>query len=71
MSGFTYDAAGKKVAYVATSLTKPTELYVADADGKNERRITSFNDKLVNEVAFSDAERFTYKSVGNMEGRLD
>ena len=67
MSGFTYDMAGKRVAFVATSMTKPTELYVADADGRNEHRITSFNDKLTSEVAFSDAERFTYKSVGNME----
>jgi dipeptidyl aminopeptidase/acylaminoacyl peptidase len=67
MSGFSYDNSGKRVAFVATSMTKPTELYVADADGKNERRITSFNDKLTSEVAFSDAERFTYKSVGNLE----
>jgi dipeptidyl aminopeptidase/acylaminoacyl peptidase len=67
MSGFSFDAAGKRVAFVATSVTKPTELYVADADGKNERRLTGFNDKLVSEVAFSDAERFTYPSVGGME----
>jgi dipeptidyl aminopeptidase/acylaminoacyl peptidase len=67
MSGFSYDGAGKRVAFIATSLTKPTELFVADADGKNERRITSFNDRLTSEVAFSDAERFTYRSVGNME----
>jgi dipeptidyl aminopeptidase/acylaminoacyl peptidase len=67
MNGFTFDAAGKRVAFVATSMTKPTELYVADANGKNERPLTSFNDKLVSEVAFSDAERFTYPSVGGME----
>ena len=67
MSGFSYDAAGKRVAFVATSMTKPTELYIADADGKNERRLTNFNDKLASEVAFSDAERFTYKSVGGLE----
>ncbi|MES2178694.1 MAG: S9 family peptidase [Gemmatimonadota bacterium] len=67
MSGFSYDGAGKKVAFVATSMTKPTELYIADADGKNERRITSFNDKLTSTVAFSDAERFTFKSVGGLE----
>jgi dipeptidyl aminopeptidase/acylaminoacyl peptidase len=67
MNGFSFDAAGKRVAFVATSMTKPTELYVADADGRNERRLTGFNDKLVSEVAFSDAERFTYPSVGGME----
>ena len=67
MSGFTFDAGGKRVAFVATSMARPTELYVADADGRNERRLTGFNDKLVSEVAFSDAERFTYPSVGGME----
>jgi dipeptidyl aminopeptidase/acylaminoacyl peptidase len=55
------------VAFVSTSLTRPTELYVADVDGRNERRLTSFNDKLVSDVAFSDAERFTYPSVGGLE----
>lgn len=67
MSGFTFDERGKRVAFVATSMTKPTELFVAEADGKNERRLTGFNDRLVSEIAFSDAERFTYPSVGGME----
>jgi dipeptidyl aminopeptidase/acylaminoacyl peptidase len=67
MNGFSFDESGKRVAFVATSMTKPTELYVADADGKNERRLTSFNDKLASEVAFSDADRFTYTSVGGTE----
>jgi dipeptidyl aminopeptidase/acylaminoacyl peptidase len=67
MSGFSFDGAGRRVAYVSTSMTRPTELFVADADGQHERRLTSFNDKLVAEIAFSDAERFTYKSVGGVE----
>lgn len=67
MSGYSYDAAGKTVTFIATSATKPTELYVADADGKNERRLTSFNDKLTSDVAFSDAERSTFKSIGGLE----
>ena len=67
MNGFTFDASGRRVAFVATSMTKPTELFVADANGKNERQLTSFNDKLTSEVAFSDAERFTYPSVGGTE----
>lgn len=61
------DDAGKLMAYVVTSMTKPTELYVSDASGANERQLTHFNDALNTEVAWSDAERFTYRSVGNME----
>ena len=65
VSGVTYDASGKRMAFVATDMTRPTELYVLDASG--ERKITSFNDKLNAEVAWSDAERFTYPSVGGLE----
>ncbi|MDF1502108.1 S9 family peptidase [Roseisolibacter sp. H3M3-2] len=67
MTGFAWDPARRVVAYVATSHTKPTELYVANADGSGERRLTSFNDAVTRQVAFSDAERFTFKSVGDRE----
>ncbi len=52
---------------MSTDLTHPTELYVANADGTNEHKLTSFNDKLNTEVAWSDAERFSYKSVDSLE----
>ena len=67
MNGFTFDQAGRQVAYVATSVSKPTELFIAGADGKGERKLTSFNDRLNTEIAWSDAERFTFRSVGEME----
>src|SRR4029079_3393490 len=54
-------------AYIGTSLTRPTELFVAGTDGQGERQLTHFKDKLNTEIAWSDAERFTYKSVGNLE----
>jgi dipeptidyl aminopeptidase/acylaminoacyl peptidase len=65
--GISTDDRATKVAFVATSMTSPTELYIADADGKNERKLTSFNDKLNSEIAWSDAERFTFQSVGGLE----
>lgn len=65
--GMSFDAAGKTVAFVATSMNKPTELFIADRDGKNERQLTDFNAELNKDVVWSDAERFTYKSVGNLE----
>lgn len=65
--GVSVDVAGQRVVFVATSMDKPTELYVANVDGSGERRLTSFNDALLKQVAFSDAERFTYRSVGNVE----
>jgi dipeptidyl aminopeptidase/acylaminoacyl peptidase len=67
MSNFSPDDAVTMFAFVCSTVTAPTELCVVDADGKNERKLTRFNDALNNEVAWSDAERFTYKSVGDRE----
>lgn len=67
MNGFTFDANGRQVAYVATSVNKPTELFIAGVDGKGERKLTGFNDGLNAEVAWSDAERLTFTSVGGLE----
>jgi dipeptidyl aminopeptidase/acylaminoacyl peptidase len=67
IAGFAYDTARSMVAYVSTSMTKPTELYVAKPDGSGERKLTSFNDALDRQIAWNDAERFTYKSVGGLE----
>ena len=62
-----FDRAMKRVAFVATDVSSPTELYVADANGRNERRLTSFNDALNAEIHWPEAERFTYESVGGRE----
>jgi dipeptidyl aminopeptidase/acylaminoacyl peptidase len=67
MRGFAYDSAKRIVAYTATSIDTPTELYVAGVDGQHERRLTGFNDTVNAEIAWSSAERFTYKSVGGLE----
>jgi dipeptidyl aminopeptidase/acylaminoacyl peptidase len=67
VTGLTRDARATKIAYVATDMTRPTELFIANADGTGERRLTTFNDKLNAEVAWSDAERFTFSSVGGLE----
>jgi len=67
VSGWSIDPSGRVAAYVATSTTRPTELFVAGVDGSNERQLTRFNEKLNQEVAWADAERFTYRSVGGVE----
>jgi len=56
-----------QIAFIATDMTHPTELFIADADGAHERKLTAFNDKVNSEIAFADGERFTYNSVGGLE----
>ncbi len=67
LRGVSYDAKGQTIAFVSTSMNKPTELFVANADGSGERQLSNFNKDVNADVVWSDAERFTYKSVGNLE----
>ncbi|HPF62877.1 MAG TPA: S9 family peptidase [Gemmatimonadales bacterium] len=67
ITGTAYDTAYSRVAFVATSIDAPTELFIANIDGTGERQLTSFNTALNEEIAWSDAERFTYESVGGVE----
>jgi dipeptidyl aminopeptidase/acylaminoacyl peptidase len=65
--GGSMDDARAQMAFIASSVTKPTELFVMNADGSGERKLTDFNGTLNAEIGWADAERFTYKSVGNLE----
>ncbi|MES1259256.1 MAG: prolyl oligopeptidase family serine peptidase, partial [Gemmatimonadota bacterium] len=67
VTGIQYDKAKSRIVYLATDLTHPNELYTSKIDGTGEQKLTGFNDALNKEVAWSDAERFTYRSVDNLE----
>lgn len=67
LRGWDINARHNQIAFVATDMTHPTELFIADANGAHERKLTAFNDKLNSEIAFQDGERFTYQSVGGLE----
>ncbi len=67
VSAVTYDADQKHIIFIATDLTHPTELFIANADGSGERKLTTFNDKVNAEVQWADAERFITKGVGGLD----
>jgi dipeptidyl aminopeptidase/acylaminoacyl peptidase len=67
ISGLSVAPDNSVMAWVGTSMTRPTELFITTGTGTNERQLTHFNDALNAEVAWSDAERFTYRSVGDLE----
>lgn len=66
-ANYTTDDAVSKVAFVCSTVTEPTELCVFEVATGKEQKLTSFNAALNASVAWSEAERFTYKSVGNTE----
>ncbi|MHB1329676.1 MAG: S9 family peptidase, partial [Gemmatimonadales bacterium] len=69
ISGVTYDRSFRRMAYVASELDRPADLYVADIDGRNERRLTDVNRDLLAEVTMAErpSERVTWKSFDGTE----
>jgi dipeptidyl aminopeptidase/acylaminoacyl peptidase len=67
VSNILMDKAQTKLVYESSDISHLAEYYTSDINGQNERKLTGFNDALQKEVAFSDAERFTYKSLDNLE----
>lgn len=62
-----YNKAKSKIVYTSSDISHLAEIYVADADGSNEKKLTTFNDALQKEVAFQPGEQFIFKSVDGME----
>ena len=61
-------APGKRLAYSAGDPRDPSGLYVADWDGRNERRITQLNDELVREL---DAPIPTRRVFDTPNGKIE
>jgi dipeptidyl aminopeptidase/acylaminoacyl peptidase len=62
MGGLTFDKAMTKIAYTIGLHETPPEVYVANIDGTNERRLTDVHRAIVSEIAFSRAERLRWAS---------
>ncbi|HET9016991.1 MAG TPA: S9 family peptidase [Thermomicrobiaceae bacterium] len=53
---------GQRLAYLAGDFTNPCDLYVADGDGANERRLTAINAERLAGLAIQEPERMPFKS---------
>ena len=63
LNGLTIDRAFKTIAYTVGLHDVPAEVYVADIDGSNERRLTTIQSRLVSEIAFSKTDRLRWPSL--------
>lgn len=66
-SGISVARGCSKIAYIPSNPIDPGEVYVADIDGSDERRLSSFNNQPLEEVYLSELEEFTYKSFDGTE----
>ncbi len=62
LNGITFDKAFTRMAYTVGVHDSPPEVYAANIDGTGERRLTNVHLGLTAEIAFSRAERLSWKS---------
>jgi dipeptidyl aminopeptidase/acylaminoacyl peptidase len=64
VTGVSISGDGRRLAFTGTDPVTPAEVFVADADGSGERRLTDVNRAWREEVALSHPERFSYERAG-------
>lgn len=67
LAGFDVSADGSRIAYTASTASRPEDLYVARADGSGEARISRFNDVLLGNVVLAGARNFRFASTDGTE----
>ncbi len=62
ITNVSFDKAMTRMAYSVGLIEAPSEIYVANIDGSNERRITNVHESFVREIALSKADRLRFPS---------
>ncbi len=64
LGGFSFSSSSNgRVAYTATDPTHPAELFVSNADGSGERKLSALNEAFLKDVELASAERIRYPSA--------
>lgn len=64
IQSFSFSADQSKMAFLATDITSPSEIWVKD--GKDIRKITHLNDKIKDNIELSKGEKFTFNASDNV-----
>ncbi|MCP1727295.1 dipeptidyl aminopeptidase/acylaminoacyl peptidase [Natronospira proteinivora] len=67
ISGLSLSEDGRRMAYTLEDEVSLAEVYVADGDGDNPRRLTRFNDELLAERSLLPLERFEFSTDGDFK----
>ncbi|HEY8176099.1 MAG TPA: S9 family peptidase [Gemmatimonadaceae bacterium] len=62
IGNISFDRAFSKITYTVGLIESPAEVYVANIDGSNERKLSHAHDAFTTEVALGKAERLQFKS---------
>lgn len=61
------DVSADHILYIVSTMHTPTDLYVADLDGGNERRLTTLNSDLLAQFELPSVERLLFPGVDGVE----
>ncbi|MFI5326470.1 MAG: S9 family peptidase [Candidatus Rokuibacteriota bacterium] len=64
ISGFSVSRDGRTIAFAASEPDSPAEIFVCDADGGGEKRLSDLNRDWKREVTLSRPERFRFERAG-------
>ena len=64
LNGFSASADGRLLAFAASHPAAPAEVFVCQADGRDERQLTRMNQAWLEEVALATPERFQFVREG-------
>ena len=67
LGSLTMDGDLSQIAYLVGRFDGPSELFVAKADGSDERQLTRVHERVTREIAFSPAERIRFASYDGTE----
>jgi dipeptidyl aminopeptidase/acylaminoacyl peptidase len=67
LNAVSWSGDGRVMAYTMTDSRTPAEVFVAQADGRGETRVTSFNDAWLAEAVRMPAERLTWRVADGTE----
>jgi dipeptidyl aminopeptidase/acylaminoacyl peptidase len=62
-----FNWAAKSMVYMANDFKHMDDVYTADMNARNERKLTNLNEALWKQLQLADVERFTYKSADDWD----
>jgi dipeptidyl aminopeptidase/acylaminoacyl peptidase len=67
LGGFSFSATGDRMAYTASDARHPAEVFSARIDSTGEIKLSALNEKSLNDVELSSAERIRFRSADGTE----
>lgn len=67
LHNFSVTELGKQIVYLGDDATHPSEVFIANADGHNERQLTQHNRELLSELELAPTERVSWKGAEGLQ----